>query len=148
MGRIPSPACYVRQSKPRLRIRVTTRIFIADDDIAIRRLLRRILEERSGWEVCGEAENGADAVARVAELAPDVVILDLAMPQKNGIQAAREISAVSPRLPMLLLTVQESSRELAKEAEKAGFRAVLSKEKGTEVIEGIETLLKGDPEAA
>ena len=49
---------------------------------------------------------------------------------------------------MLLLTVQESSRELAKEAKKAGFRAILSKDKGTEVIEGIETLLRGGPEAA
>jgi DNA-binding NarL/FixJ family response regulator len=123
---------------------VGTRILIADDDVAIRRLLRRILEERSGWEVCGEAENGSDAVAKTAELAPDVVILDLAMPEKNGLQAAREIAAVSPWLPMLLLTVQESSPELTSEAWKAGFRAIISKEKGTEVIQGIESLLQGN----
>lgn len=120
-----------------------TRILIADDDVAIRRLLRRILEERSGWEVCGEAENGRDAVAKTAELSPDVVILDLAMPEKNGLQAAREIAAASPLVAMLLLTVQESSAELASEARKVGFGAIISKEKGTEVIRGIEALLQG-----
>jgi DNA-binding NarL/FixJ family response regulator len=122
---------------------VTVRILIADDDVAIRRLLRRILEERSGWEICGEAENGQDAVDQAARLVPDVVILDLAMPEKNGLQAAREISKTSPFVSLLLLTVQEFSAELAREAWNAGFRAIISKEKGTEVVQGIEGLLRG-----
>jgi DNA-binding NarL/FixJ family response regulator len=121
---------------------MTTRILIADDDVSIRRLVRRIVEEHSGWEVCGEAENGTDAVMKTAELAPDLVILDLAMPEKNGIQAAREISEASPMLPMVLLTVQESSAELTSEARRAGFGVVISKYKGTEVVKGIETLLR------
>lgn len=118
-----------------------TRILIADDDASIRRLVRRIVEEHPNWEVCGEAIDGQDAVTKTAELAPDVVILDLAMPEKNGFQAAREISEKSPKLPMMLLTVQDASAELDKEARRAGFRVIISKYKGTEVVQGIEFLL-------
>jgi DNA-binding NarL/FixJ family response regulator len=121
---------------------MSTRILIADDDASIRGLVRRIVEEHANWEVCGEAINGQEAVTKAAELAPDVVILDLAMPEKNGFQAAREIAENSPRLPMMLLTVQDASPELDKEARRAGFRVIISKDKGTEVVAGIELLLR------
>jgi len=117
------------------------RILIADDDLAIRRLLRRIVEEHSDWQVCGEAINGADAVSQTERLAPDVVILDLAMPQMNGLQAARRIFKTSPLAHMLLLTVQEVSPELLQEARNAGFQGVVSKSRGVEVVKGIECLL-------
>jgi DNA-binding NarL/FixJ family response regulator len=117
------------------------RILIADDDASIRRLVRRILEDHPNWEVCGEAADGQEAVTKTAELNPDVVILDLAMPEKNGFQAAREISKMFPRIPMVLLTVQNSSTELANEARRAGFSIIISKDKGTEVVQGIELLL-------
>ena len=78
------------------------RILIADDDTSIRYLLRRILEERPGWEVCGEATTGNDAVAKTKQLSPDLAIIDLAMPDQNGIEAARQIFATSPLTPMLL----------------------------------------------
>ena len=96
------------------------RILIADDDTSIRYLLRRILEERPGWEVCGEATTGNDAVAKTKQLSPDLAIIDLAMPDQNGIEAARQIFATSPLTPMLLLTVQEVSTELARAARDAG----------------------------
>jgi DNA-binding NarL/FixJ family response regulator len=118
------------------------RILIADDDSPIRRLLRRLIEEHSNWEVCGEAVNGAEAVEKTGELAPDLVVLDLAMPQMNGLQAAREISKAAPRLPMLLLTVQQVSSELIVEARKAGFQGAVSKSTGSEVVQGVETLLQ------
>lgn len=118
------------------------RILIADDDLAIRRLLCRLLEEHSDWQVCGEAVNGQEAVAKTRQLAPDVVVLDLAMPQMNGLQAAREICKDCPLLPMLLLTVQEVSAELVHEARNAGFQGAVSKSTGTEVVMGIETLLR------
>jgi len=121
---------------------MTTRILIADDDASIRRLVRRILEDHPNWEVCGEAVDGQEAVVKTVELHPDVVILDLAMPEKNGFQAAREISALFPLMPMVLLTVQNSSNELANEARRAGFRILISKDKGTEVVQGIELLLR------
>jgi DNA-binding NarL/FixJ family response regulator len=117
------------------------RILIADDDASIRYLLRRILEERPGWEVCGEASDGNDAVAKTEQLAPDLAIIDLAMPDKNGVQAAREIFAASPLTPMLLLTVQEVSMELARTAREAGFRGAVTKGSGSEVVQAVEALL-------
>ena len=117
------------------------RILIADDDVSIRHLLRRILEERPGWEVCGEASDGNDAVNKIRELAPDLAIIDLAMPDKNGLEAARQVFAVSPLTNMLLLTVQEVSGELALAAREAGFRGAVTKGSGREVIMAVETLL-------
>lgn len=117
------------------------RILLADDDLPIRRLLRRILEERPGWEVCGEAANGNDAIKKTQQLAPDVAIIDLAMPEKNGVDAAREIFKTCPLTAMLLLTVQDVSPQLAKEARKAGFRGAVTKGKGSEVVRAVETVL-------
>jgi two-component system response regulator NreC len=117
------------------------RILIVDHDVTIRRLLRRILEERPGWEVCGEAANGNDAIAQTEQLAPDLAIIDLAMPNKNGIEAAGEIFAISPLTPMLLLTVQQVSAELARAAREAGFRGAVTKSSGSEVVMAVETLL-------
>jgi DNA-binding NarL/FixJ family response regulator len=117
------------------------RILIVDDDAAIRRLLRRLLEERPEWQVCGEAENGQEAVQQAAELTPDVAVIDLAMPCMNGFEAAREITKVSPQAAMLLLTVQEVSNQLVKEAREVGFKGAVSKGTGAEVIKGIEALL-------
>jgi DNA-binding NarL/FixJ family response regulator len=118
-----------------------TRILIADDDAVIRQLLRRILEDHPGWHVCGEATNGQDAVAQSQELSPDILVIDLAMPVMNGLQAGQEIFK-STHIPMLLLTVQDVSPELAREARKAGFQGAISKSKGTEVVVGIEALLR------
>ena len=122
-----------------------TRVLIADDDFTIRRLLCRLIDERPDWSVCGEASDGKDAVLKVKQLSPDVVVMDLAMPTMNGVQAAREISGIFPDLPMLLLTVQEMSDQLVYEARRAGFRGAVSKSTGSEVIRGIEALLRKEP---
>src|SRR5437764_10043791 len=121
-----------------------TRILVADDDTAIRLLLKRLLEEHAGWQVCGEAESGSDAVTQVSSLGPDVVVLDLAMPNMNGLQAAREIAKRKPQVPILLLTVQEISNELLDEARRCGFRGARSKHRGVEVIKGVEALLRNE----
>jgi DNA-binding NarL/FixJ family response regulator len=118
------------------------RILIADDDPPIRRLLRRLIEEHTDWQVCGEAANGVEAVVKTEELAPNLIVMDLAMPQMNGLQAAREISKTAPGLPMLLLTVQQVSNELVHEAKNAGFQGAVSKSTGSEVVKGVETLLQ------
>jgi len=117
------------------------RILIADDDASIRRLLRRLLEEHMDWQVCGEATNGQEAIQQAEKLTPDIAVLDLAMPCMNGLEAAREISRMSPHAAMLLLTVQEVSSQLVGEARDAGFQGAVSKGTGAEVIKGIETLL-------
>lgn len=121
---------------------MAVRILIADDDAAIRRLLRRLIEAHAEWSVCGDAEDGQDAIAKASELTPDVIVLDLAMPQMNGLQAAREISRTLPDTPMLLLTVQEVSKELTGEAVHAGFKGAVSKNTGSEMVKAIETLLR------
>lgn len=120
---------------------VSVRILIADDDVSIRRLLRRLLEGHSDWNVCGEATNGQEAIQQAEKLKPDVAVLDLAMPCMNGLEAAREIAKIAPRAAMLLLTVQEVSSQLVKEARAAGFQGAVSKGTGAEVVKGVETLL-------
>jgi DNA-binding NarL/FixJ family response regulator len=121
--------------------RMPVKILIADDDAAIRRLLRRLIETRGGWTVCADARDGHEAVDKTEELKPDVVVLDLAMPDMNGLQAAREISSKHPELPMLLFTVQQVSKELRHQALNAGCRGALSKNTGSEIVHAIEVLL-------
>jgi len=123
---------------------MTTRILIADDDPMIRRLIRRVLEDRVEWKVCAEAVNGVDAVAQAKDCAPDVIVMDLAMPRMNGLEAARQISQVKPEVPMLLLTVQEVSKQLFKEAQNAGFKGAVSKGSRREVVKGVEALLRSE----
>ena len=119
-----------------------TRILIADDDPTIRLLLRRLLEKQPDWQVCGDASNGAEAIEKVEQLEPDVVVIDLGMPIMTGLQAAPEIAKAHPRLPMLLISVQEVSKQLAWEARNAGYRGAVTKSSGTEVLKGIEALLR------
>ena len=119
-----------------------TRILIADDDPTIRLLLRRLLEKQSDWQVCGEAANGAEAIERVEQLQPDVVVMDLGMPIMTGLQAAPEIVKAHPRLPMLLMSVQEVSNQLAQVARDAGYRGAVTKSSGNEVLKGIEAILR------
>ncbi len=121
-----------------------TRILIADDDATIRKLLRRLLEAHSGWEVCGEAVNGVEAVQKTIELVPDVAILDLGMPIMNGVQAAREISQMRPQLPLLLVTVQQIETPSVAGIREAGFKGAVTKESGSEVVKGVEALLKNE----
>ena len=102
------------------------RLLIADDNTTGRRLLRALLETREGWEVCGEAENGIEAIVRTAELKPDLIILDLAMPLMDGLHAAQEISAASPNLPIVLYPMHHFAG-LDLEAKKVGIRKVISK---------------------
>ena len=118
------------------------RILIADDDPTIRSLFRRFLEARPGWEVCAEAVNGVDAVEQAARATPDLLILDLGMPVMNGIEAARRISETTPGLPMLLISVQDVSEPLTQAARQAGFRGVISKNRGSEVVPAVEALLQ------
>jgi two-component system response regulator NreC len=120
------------------------RILIADDDSTIRILLRRLLERHSDWRVCGEAVNGVEAVEKVVLFTPDLAILDLGMPIMNGVQAAREIIKANPRLPMLLISVQEVSRQLADAARDAGFRGAVTKSCGQEIVEAVEALVNNE----
>ncbi|HKS73732.1 MAG TPA: response regulator transcription factor [Terriglobales bacterium] len=124
---------------------MSIRILVADDHAAIRRLLRRLLEDHHPeWKVCDEAADGAETLQKFSDGKPDLLVIDLAMPKMNGLQAAREIAKLNPNTPMLLLTVQQVSQHLRDEAKKAGFRGAVSKNTGTEVIRGLEALLRDE----
>ncbi|KAA1415977.1 response regulator [Nocardioides humilatus] len=117
---------------------VGTRVLIADDYSDMRRLLRVQLE-RAGVEVVGEAGDGAETVARAAELAPDVILMDLAMPVKDGLQALPEIRAVAPGATVIVLSGFASSL-LEEKALAAGATRFLEKGVGMDVVGAIEAL--------
>ena|SRR5579862_3527929 len=123
---------------------VPIRIMIADDDSNVRQLIRRLLEANPEWFVCSDVSNGQDAIDAALMLKPDLIVLDLAMPAMNGLQAAREIARSNPGVLMLLLTVHDLNRQLVEEARKAGFRGAVAKSNGTEVVEGVNTLLRNE----
>ena len=112
-------------------------ILIADDKRQIRQIIRGMLEAHPGWEVCAEAEDGVQAVARAKECKPDLILLDLAMPEMNGFEAAREISSALPGTPILLNTLY-ASPQVEKEAEKVGVLRVISKSEQYLLIPAIE----------
>lgn len=117
------------------------RILIADDGELIRASLRAALSRRHDWIVCGEAANGRQAVLMAAQLSPDLIILDFAMPMLDGMQAAQEILKIIPKVPVVLWTLHKSS-QLDLEAAKAGIRKVFSKsEDSSKLIAGVEELL-------
>jgi DNA-binding NarL/FixJ family response regulator len=102
------------------------RILVADDHEIVRCGIRTLLEGHPGWAVCGEARDGREAVAKVLELKPDLVVLDVAMPMLNGMDAARQILKAKPGTPILILTVYESD-ELIRQILEAGARGFLLK---------------------
>ncbi len=103
------------------------RILLADDHSVVRRGLRGLLESRKGWKVCAEASDGRAAVAEAKRHRPDVAILDIGMPELNGVEAARQIRAVSPVTEVLILSAH-GSEKLAREISDAGGRGYLVKE--------------------
>jgi DNA-binding NarL/FixJ family response regulator len=120
---------------------VPWRILIVDDHAIVRRMLKVLVETHAGWQVCGEAQDGLDALTQVREHKPDLVIMDMAMPVKDGLSASREISASLPNLPIIMHTLHFSP-ELELEAKKSGVRKVVPKaESGDGLLNAIEELL-------
>jgi DNA-binding NarL/FixJ family response regulator len=102
------------------------RVLIADDHELVRRGLRSLLESRPGWEICGEARDGVEAVEMSKALTPDIILLDITMPRLNGLDAARRIRQEAPRTQILILS-QHDIEEMSESALKAGARAYVSK---------------------
>jgi DNA-binding NarL/FixJ family response regulator len=102
------------------------RIFIADDHEVVRKGLCVLLQGEAGWEICGEASDGRTAVERVRELKPDVAILDIGMPDLNGLEATRQIIKEDPRARVLILTLHDSD-QVVREVLAAGARGFLLK---------------------
>ena len=120
----------------------TVRILLADDHEVVRQGLRRLLEARPGWEICGEAGTGREAVEKASQLKPDVVVLDYSMPGLNGAEAARQIIQRVPRAEVLILTMH-SSEDLIRGALEAGARAyVLKSDAGRDLISAVHALVE------
>jgi DNA-binding NarL/FixJ family response regulator len=115
------------------------RVLIVDDSEITRRILRSIIN--SHWFVCGEAENGWSGVKKFEELKPDVVILDLSMPDISGIEAAQWMTESDRTVPLILFTVLETEG-IESEAKRAGIRAIVSKSQVWKLLTSIETAIK------
>jgi len=101
-------------------------ILIADDNLSVRRGLCELFEREEDFEVCGDAENGRDAVEKAQELHPDLILLDLSMPVMNGLEAARILSRVMPDVPLIMYSAFTDSFT-EKEASTAGILVLVSK---------------------
>jgi DNA-binding NarL/FixJ family response regulator len=116
------------------------RILIADDHEVVRRGIRALLEHRPGWEVCGEAGDGREAVEKTRELKPDLVLLDIGMPNLNGIDAARQILTNAPATHILVLTMHYS-QQVVREILAAGARGFLLKsDAGRDLVTAVEAV--------
>jgi DNA-binding NarL/FixJ family response regulator len=121
------------------------RIFLADNHDVLRRGLRQLLTEHSGWFVCGDAKTGKEAVKLILELKPEVVILDLDLAEINGIEVTRRIKEALPATEVLIFTTHEEDRVMA-EALRAGARAyVLKSDSEEKLIEAVGTLDRHSP---
>jgi DNA-binding NarL/FixJ family response regulator len=121
---------------------LTVRILIADDHEIVRHGLRTLLESQPGWNVVGEASQGVEAVAKAIELKPDVVLIDLAMPELNGFEATRRIRETLPRTEVLVLSVNDAEH-VAQQALASGARGYLVKsDAGGELVAAVEAALR------
>jgi two-component system chemotaxis response regulator CheY len=114
------------------------RILVVDDSEMSRRIIGTILRSRH-WTGCGEAEDGKDGVEKFQELKPDVVLLDLSMPDMTGIEAAQQMSASNPTIPLILFTILDIEGHGAA-AHKAGIRAIIPKSEAWSLIGSIESV--------
>src|SRR6266702_8320325 len=116
------------------------RILIADDHEVARRGIRALLESHPGWEVCAEAKDGRESVELATAMKPDVILLDIGMPNLNGLEAARQILAALPTVAILILTMQDSD-QVVREVLRAGARGFLLKsDAGRDLVAAVEAL--------
>jgi len=121
------------------------RILIADDHAIVRRGLRALVESQAGWEICAEAFTGTEAVEKAGQFKPDVAVVDIGIPELNGLDATRHILKESPQTEVLILTMHQSE-EVVREVLKAGARAyVLKSDADQNLVAAIEALLQHKP---
>jgi DNA-binding NarL/FixJ family response regulator len=116
------------------------RILLADDHEVVRAGLRALLEEQQGWEVVAEAVDGREAVDKATKLKPDAVVIDIAMPSLNGLEAVRQIAKAVPHCRVLVLTMYDSD-PLIQQVLQAGARGYLLKsDAGRDLVSAIDAL--------
>ena len=121
------------------------RIIVVDDHAVVRRGIRALLESQPGWTIAAEASTGREAVELSKRLQPDIVVLDLSLPELNGLDATPQILKESPRTQVLVLTMHHSE-ELARNVLQAGARGyVLKSDAGESLIAAVESLRQRKP---
>src|ERR1700736_335177 len=119
------------------------RILIVDDHEVVRQGIRTILRARPQWDVCGEAANGREAIEQTKALKPDVIIMDITMPEMSGIEATRELTKQKVPGAILIFTMHESSN-LAETVREAGARGfVLKSHAARDLLDALEALMGG-----
>ena len=119
------------------------RILIADDHEVVRRGLSALLQAQEGWEICGEASDGREAVEKAKLLKPDFVILDIGMPNLNGLAATRQLTQHDPNFKIIVLTITDSDHVI-REALDAGARGfVLKSDAVRDLVSAIDALQRG-----
>jgi DNA-binding NarL/FixJ family response regulator len=120
------------------------RVLLVDDQPLIRKMVRSVLDQYPRFDVCGEAEDGAEAIEQAKSLEPDVIVLNITMPVMNGFEAAREIKRQLPRSAIVIISTH-ADRHFVDEAKKIGVHGYVSKSEISEtLVEAIEAAVNGD----
>ena len=126
-------------------IRLNKRILIVDDNDIARNLLMEAIASRADWQVCGVAIDGQDAIQKAVSLNPDLIVMDMAMPVLDGLQAAKEILKTLPALPIILNTMH-TGEQVSIAAQSMGIRKVISKTAGPGELEAAIEMFLNPPE--
>jgi DNA-binding NarL/FixJ family response regulator len=130
----------VMNSEPKNKGTAVLRILVADDHDIIRRGLKQLLTAHPGWSVCGEAKTGREAVTLADQLKPEIVVMDISMPELNGLEAARRIRKALPKTEIVILTLHFSD-QLVREIVEAGVRAYIMKsDADRDLVSAVEAL--------
>ena len=119
------------------------RILVADDHELVRRGIRGLLRAQRGWKVIGEATNGREAVEKTNKLKPDVAIVDISMPDLDGLQATRQIREVAPRTSVVVLTMHESDQMVRRVLDAGALGYVLKSDLAAHLVKAVKDVSAG-----
>jgi DNA-binding NarL/FixJ family response regulator len=122
-------------------------VLVVDDSPGVRTVVRWHLESEAGLEVCGEASDGVEAIDKALDLSPDLIVMDFVMPKMNGLEAARELTHKSPRVPIILFTGDLSAVSVS-DAIQAGIWAIVSKHEFHRLLPQVLDVLERSGQAA
>jgi DNA-binding NarL/FixJ family response regulator len=122
---------------------MAVKILIADDHEIVRQGIRRVLEVKPEWKICGEAANGQEAVRMAQELTPDVIIMDVTMPVMSGFEAADEISRLPINSRVLFFTMHDSGSMVGPVRRSGAQGYVVKSRAAQDLIQALERLLNG-----
>jgi DNA-binding NarL/FixJ family response regulator len=119
------------------------RLLIADDHELVRHGIRSLLQAHRGWEVVGEAADGREAIQKAQYLQPDLAILDITMPNLDGLEATRQIAVTSPKTKVLILTMHESDQMVRRVLEAGARGYVLKSDLAAHLVKAVEDVSQG-----